>query len=176
LASSAEIPLVLKQCTLRRWRLEDAEALTEQANNRKVSMYLRDIFPFPYQLEDAHEFLERAAPIEPATNLCIEVQGRVAGGIGLMLGEDVHRRGAQFGYWLGEQYWGRGIMSEVVGAFVEYSFVVFDLHRMEAEVYSGNPASGRVLEKNGFVLEGRRKESVYKHGRFLDAVIYGKLQ
>src|SRR4029077_9456397 len=117
-------------------------------------MYLRDIFPFPYQLEDAHEFLERATPIEPPTNVCIEVQGRVAGGIGLQRGEDVHRQSAQFGYWLGEQYWRRGIVSEAIGAFVEYSFAIFELHRMEAEVYSGNPASGRVLEKNGFVLEG----------------------
>jgi RimJ/RimL family protein N-acetyltransferase len=166
--------LVLKSCTIRPWRLDDAESLARHANNRKVWLGLRDIFPHPYTLQDAHEFLQRTTSEEPETNFCVEVQGFAAGGIGIRRGQDVHRQTAGLGYWLGEEFWGRGIMSEAVAAFMDFCFDNISLRRIYAEVYANNPASARVLEKAGFVFEGRLKNNVIKDGKLLDSLLYAK--
>jgi len=51
--------LVLESCTIRPWRMDDAESLVKHVNNRKVWLGLRDLFPHPYTTEDAHEFLQK---------------------------------------------------------------------------------------------------------------------
>jgi RimJ/RimL family protein N-acetyltransferase len=166
--------LVLKSCTIRPWCRGDAESLARHANNRKVWLALRDLFPHPYTVADAHEFLQEAITEEPTTKFCIEIDGAAAGGISIRLGQDVHRQTAALGYWLGEKFWGRGIMSEAVGAFTEVCFENFSLHRIHAEAYANNPASARVLEKAGFVFEGRLQNNVIKDGKLLDSVLYAK--
>ena len=166
--------LVLKNCTVRPWRLGDAESLARHANNRKVWLALRDLFPHPYTTQDAHEFLQRATSEHPTTKFCIEIDGVAAGGIGIQIGEDVHRHTATLGYWLGEDFWRRGIMTEVVTAFTDFWFDNFPLHRISAEVFANNPASARVLEKAGFVFEGRLKNDVIKDEELLDSLLYAK--
>src|SRR4029453_19280902 len=94
--------LVLKSCTIRPWRLDDAESLARHANNRKVWIALCDVFPHPYTVEDAHEFLQRAISEQPTTKFCIEADGAGAGGISIRPGQDVHRHTAGLGYWLAE--------------------------------------------------------------------------
>jgi [ribosomal protein S5]-alanine N-acetyltransferase len=166
--------LKLERCTIRDWRMDDAESLAKRANNRKVWLNLRDRFPHPYGIEDAKNFLERAMSKQSEQNFCIEIDGSAAGGIGFRLGEDVHRHAAEFGYWLAEEFWGQGIMTEVVTAFVNYCFENFQLHRMFAAAFANNPASARVLEKAGFVFEGRMRKSVVKDGKILDSLLYAK--
>ena len=164
--------LRLTTCTIRPWRLEDIESLVWHADSANVARYLRDAFPSPYTLADGEAWLARSAAEERPTNFAIEVDGAAVGGIGLHLGEDVHRRGAEIGYWLGEAYWGRGIVSEAVGAMTSWSIEQFDLVRVDAYVYAPNVASARVLEKNGYVLEGRLRRAVEKRGEILDALVY----
>lgn len=166
--------LVLERCTIRPWRLDDAESLAKHANNRKVWLTLRDRFPHPYTLDDAHEFLQRAISEQPTTKFCIEVQGVAAGGIGIRLGQDVHRHTAGLGYWLGEEFWGRGIMTETVATLADFCFENLPLRRIYAEAFANNPASARVLEKVGFVFEGRIKNNVIKDGELLDSLLYAK--
>jgi RimJ/RimL family protein N-acetyltransferase len=166
--------LVLQRCTIRSWRLDDAESLTKHANNRKVWLALRDLFPHPYTIQDAHEFLQRAISEQPTTKFCIEVDGIAVGGIGVRLGQDVHRHTASLGYWLGETFWQRGIMSEAVAALTDFCFDNFPLRRISAEAFANNPASVRVLQKTGFSLEARLKKNVIKDGKFLDSLLYAK--
>jgi ribosomal-protein-alanine N-acetyltransferase len=169
------VELKLKRCTIRDWRPDDAEPLAKHANNRKVWITLRDRFPHPYTIEDAKSFLERAVANKGLEQFfCIDVDGWPVGGIGLHRGEDVHRLTAEFGYWLAEEFWGKGIMSEVVPAFVNYCFEKFSLERIFAAAFSSNPASARVLEKAGFVLEGRLRKNVIKDGEILDSLLYAK--
>ena len=168
--------VALSAARLRPWRLEDAPALARHANNRNVSRNLRNVFPFPYTAADAEEFLTRTVPRTPPTNLAIEVDGEAAGGIGLHLQQDVHRRTAEIGYWLAEAHWGRGIMAEAVVAMTTYGFEQFDLLRVEAVVFARNPASMRVLEKSGFEREGWLRQSVTKDGETLDAAMYALLR
>jgi RimJ/RimL family protein N-acetyltransferase len=166
--------LVLKSCTIRPRRLDDAESLARHGNNRKVWLGLRDIFPHPYTIQNAHQFLHRTTSEQPETNFCVEVQGVAAGAIGIRLGHDVHRHTAGLGYWLGESFWGRGVTTEAVVTFTDFCFNNFSLRRIYAEAYANNPASARVLEKAGFVFEGRLKNNVIKDGKLLDSLLYAK--
>ena len=166
--------VVLKECEIRSWRSSDLESLVRHANNRKVWLALRDAFPHPYTADDASKFLQNATTVQPTTNFCIEVDGVAVGGIGIHLGRDVHRHTAEFGYWLAEEFWRRGIMTEAVGAFTDFCFDNFSLHRIYAEPFANNPASARVLEKAGFVLEGRLKNNVVKDGELLDSLMYAR--
>jgi ribosomal-protein-alanine N-acetyltransferase len=166
--------LVLKSGTIRPWRLDDAESLAKHANNRKVWLALRDLFPHPYTIQDAHEFLQRATSEQPTTKFCIEVDGAAVGGIGIRLGQDVHRHTATLGYWLGEKFWGRGIVTEAVAALSDFWFENFPLRRISAEVFANNPASARVLQKAGFVFEGRLQNNVIKDAKLLDSLLYAK--
>jgi ribosomal-protein-alanine N-acetyltransferase len=94
--------------------------------------------------------------------------------IGIHPGQDVHRHTATLGYWLGEEFWGRGIMSEAVTAVTDFCFESFPLRRISAEVFANNRASARVLEKAGFSFEGRLKNNVLKNGELLDSLLYAR--
>ena len=166
--------LMLEQCTIRPWRLDDAESIARYANNRKVWLAVRDAFPHPYTINDAHEFIRMATVEEPTTRFCVEVDGVAAGGIGVHPGQDVHRYTATVGYWLGEEFWRRGIMTEAVTAVTDFWFDNFPLRRISAEVFANNTASARVLEKAGFILEGRLKNHVVKEGEVLDSLLYAR--
>ena len=109
---------------------------------------------------------------ETAHVACIEIDGKAVGAIGLHPGQDVHRRTAELGYWLAEPYWGHGIATAAVRAFVAYGFETFPLDRIYASAYANNPASVRVLEKAGFQFEGRMRKNVIKDGVVLDSLLY----
>src|SRR6266481_7383932 len=122
----------------------------------------------------AHEFLQRAISEQPTTKFCDEVEGVAAGGIGIRLGQDVNRHTAGLGYWLGEEFRGRGIMTGAVAALTDFCFDNFPLRRISAEVFANNPASARVLEKAGFLFEGCLKKNVLKDGKLLDSLLYAR--
>jgi len=89
-----------------------------------------------------------------------------------VLQTDLLRRSAEIGYWLGEEYWGRGIMTEAVRAMTEYAFETFDINRVYAGVLEYNLSSVRVLEKNGYVCEGRLRQAYTKDGKTYDQLLY----
>ena len=166
----------LERCTLRPWRRGDERALVRHANNRKVWLNLRDGFPHPYAIEHALLWIESNQGVEPVRNFAIEVEGEAVGSVGLSLQPDVYRRSAEIGYWLAEGLWGRGLMTEAVGACTEHAFRALELVRVHAAVFSWNPASMRVLEKCGFEREGWLRRSVWKDGHLLDSALYARLR
>lgn len=170
--------LALNSCVVRSWLLEDATSVARHANNRRVWLNLRDRFPHPYTQADAEEFIRFTTMQQqrPESSFAVVVDGVTVGSVGLVLGEDVHRRTAELGYWIGEAYWGRGIASEVVRGFSEYAFGQFDLLRIYAMPYAHNRASVRVLEKAGFQYEGRLRQHAVKDGQILDVLLYAKLK
>ena len=160
------------QCTVRDWRSTDKPSLLRLANNRNVWRNLTHRFPHPYTEADADSWLALTAESTHRTNWCIDVGGEAVGGIGLRMGEGVYAKTAEFGYWLGEPYWGRGIMTAAVQATSEYALDQFDLVRLESPVFEWNPSSMRVLEKCGFVREAVLRKSIFKDGNIIDAVLY----
>jgi [ribosomal protein S5]-alanine N-acetyltransferase len=161
----------LSRCLLRPWQRGDERSLVRHANNPKIWRNVRDRFPHPYTQADADWWIETASE-QAATNFAIVVDGEAVGAIGLILKEDVYRRSAEIGYWLGEDYWGRGIVTEAVRAVTDYAFASFDICRIYAGVFEWNAASMRVLEKAGYALEARLKKAITKDGQCADEFIY----
>lgn len=158
---------------VRNWREDDAESLVMQGNDRRVWLGLRDAFPHPYGIEDARQFIGMARQRAPQTYFAIEVAGRVAGGIGYTEHSDVERIGAEVGYWLGWEFWGRGIATVALGLLTEHAFTVnAELRRLYAVPYSSNLASARVLAKVGYQREGTLRQSAIKDGQVLDQWMY----
>lgn len=169
---TAEVSLDTGRCVLRPWHRADHVSLVRHANNRQVWLMLRDQFPHPYTDADAEAWLAYVARQRIVTNFAIVVDGEAAGGIGVAPQPDVHRRSAEIGYWLGEAFWNRGIMTAAVRTYTDYAFDAHDLIRIFAGVFSSNPASMRVLEKVGYTREGILRRSVVKDGQVLDQALY----
>jgi [ribosomal protein S5]-alanine N-acetyltransferase len=159
-------------CKIREWRREDEKSLAHHANNRNIWLNLRDRFPSPYQASDARRFIKSVLLQQPLTTFAIEVDSEAAGGIGIVMQEDVNRKSAEIGYWLGEAYWGRGITTLAVRAMTEYAFANFPLVRIYAFVFEWNTASMRVLEKAGYIMEARLRRSAIKDGQIIDEFLY----
>jgi len=160
---------------LREWKRSDAAALARIANNKKVWDNVRDRLPHPYTKKDAKEWLALVKKQNITTTFCVEVDGEMAGSIGFTLKEDVYRKNAEIGYFIGEEYWGKGVATEAVRQLMNYIQKNFDLVRIYAEVFEYNRASMKVLEKNGFYLECIRKKAAIKNDMILDDYVWVKL-
>ncbi|MEM7051611.1 MAG: GNAT family N-acetyltransferase [Acidobacteriota bacterium] len=161
---------------LRRWRRGDEASLVRYANNRRIWRHLLDRFPNPYGPAEAKAWIDSQQGIERPTNLAIEYRGEAVGSVGLEPFTDVYRRTAEVGYWIAEAHWGRGLATAAVVAFTDYAFANFDFERLQATVFATNPASGRVLEKAGYHLEGRLRRAIFKDGEVLDAVLWARIR
>jgi ribosomal-protein-alanine N-acetyltransferase len=170
------VELDLGPCTIRSWRRSDEPSLVRHADDREVWINLRDRFPHPYTAADARAWLGFVDEKTPETDFAIAVAGQAVGGIGIGLRDDVARRSAEIGYWLGPALWGRGLATAAVRALTDWAFAHFDLCRIDAAVFGWNPASARVLEKAGYVLEGRLRRSVTKAGRTIDQLLYARVR
>lgn len=157
---------------LRPWRMDDAKSLQKHADNPNVSAYLLNRFPYPYSIVDAEIFLERIVPRKPVVNFAIEIDCEAAGGIGLDIRGDVYSNTPLVGYWLSEQHWGRGIVSEALKLVTALAFTQFDAICVQAFVLSENSRSMRVLEKAGYIQQGLFKQSVIKRGVVMDELAY----
>jgi len=162
----------LPSCSVRSWRWTDRDAIVRHANDRDVWINLRDQFPHPYTLADARSWLELIIDRQPETNFAISVNNQAVGGIGFTIQTDVARRSAEIGYWLGKEFWGRGITTDALRAVTDYAFSEFEICRLFAHVFDWNPASARVLEKVGYQFEGRMRKSVTKVGQTIDQLMY----
>ena len=164
--------IVCAQALLRPLVLADAESLALHANDHGVWQNLRDLFPHPYTMEHANAYIAHVSTRPVQTSFGIVVDEQAIGNISLKLGEDVERRSAEIGYWIGRAYWGRGIMPEVVKAVTRYAFEQLDMARVFAVPYATTSRSARVLEKAGYVLEGVMRHSAVKDGLLLDQLLY----
>jgi [ribosomal protein S5]-alanine N-acetyltransferase len=162
--------------TLRPWTLKDSASLAEFANNTKIAINLRDFFPSPYLEKDARKWIRIVKDLDPVLNFAIICDGAITGNIGLVTKENIYRKNLEIGYFIGEKFWGRGIATRAIMAVTDYAFTTFDIERVYAEVFAGNIASCRALEKAGFSLEARLKNYIFKNGVLLDGCIYSTLR
>ena len=106
-----KLATAINGCVLRPWVPADKPSLIANANNRNVWRNLNDVFPHPYTDADADAWFRIAGSPERSIKLAIDLNGVAIGGIGARAGEGIFVRTAHFGYWLGETYWGRGIVT-----------------------------------------------------------------
>lgn len=163
----------LQRSTLTEWRESYVNSLAKHANNPKIAQFLRDSFPSPYTKEDANAWIQfNQTKTKPIINLAIVVEGTCVGAIGLLPKTDIHRCNIEMGYWIGEAYWGQGIVTEAVNYMIKYTFEQFDVARIYAGAFEGNIGSQSVLRKAGFTLESTIPKGVVKNGVLLDEYIY----
>ena len=165
-------------CKIRKWRPEDAKNLSELLNNKKILDNLRDGLPFPYTESDAIDYISAmlSADKNSVFAFAIEVDGEVAGSIGIFRQENIHSKTAETGYYLGEKYWNKGIATSAVIKACDFVFKNTDIIRIFAEPFSRNVASCRVLEKAGFVCEGTLRKNAVKNGIVEDMNMYALLR
>ncbi len=170
---SPPVRITTERLTLRPLEPGDAPAIARHANDRDVWLNLLDRFPRPYRPEHAEKWIAMQAELAgESLNWAIDVEGEAVGVVGLQFKTDVYRRTAVIGYWLGRDFWGRGLTSEAVRLIADHTLAELEIDRLEAEVFEWNVASARVLEKAGFDLESRRRKSILKNGQLIDALIY----
>jgi ribosomal-protein-alanine N-acetyltransferase len=164
---------ITDQISLTEFRPSDKATCVERIGDRDI--YERTLrIPHPYT--DAHfdQWLRIVAEAteqhgEPV-HFAIREGDPLIGGIGFDGLIKGHK--AEIGYWLAKPWWGRGIMTAVVGKVCEYAFAQWNLVRITAQVFESNIASARVLEKNGFEFEGLLRKHHLKDGRFLDSRLF----
>ena len=166
----------LDNIQIRDFRLTDVDDLVKYANNYNIARFMRDSFPYPYTETNALNWIEFTKANTSALSYAIANEVELIGGIGAFSQNDVHRFSAEIGFWIGEPFWNQGIISKSLRAFCNYLFSNYEFNRLFANVFEGNDASKRVLEKAGFVLEGTLRKSVTKENKFVDQYIYGLLK
>ena len=166
------------KCRIRKWELSDAKDLAAALSNKKVQDNLRDGLPYPYTEQDGKEFISAmlSADENETFAFAIMVDDKVVGSIGIFRQGNIHRQTAELGYYIAEEYWGKGIMTEAVKQICEYVFAKSDIIRIYAEPFAYNIASCRVLEKVGFQYEGTLRSNAVKNGRVIDMEMYSLLK
>jgi len=160
---------------LRLPRPPDAGAIAKHANYREVWLNLRDRIPHPYSVNDAGAWIDSIKDQSPRVDFSIDVNGEVVGGIGLVPGADIESRSAEVGYWIGPEYWNRGIATSALERICRYGFGELGFLRIFATPIAWNPASFRVLEKAGFEREGIMRNACVKDGKIADMLLFAKV-
>lgn len=163
-------------CLLRPWRTGDAARLAQIADDRNVSRYMTDRFPYPYTIEDARWWIGHCSEPAQPTNFAIVVQDEIAGGCGYEFGEFERSHSAEIGYWLSPPYWGKGLATAAFSGLTAHAFESPHLRRLQATIYSPNAASARVAEKCGYTREAVLRDAIAKNGEVYDALIYARLR
>lgn len=165
-------------CKIRKWELSDAADLAATLSNKKVQENLRDGLPYPYTKQDGADYISAmlSADQNETFAFAITVDNKVIGSIGIFRQGNIHRQTAELGYYIAEEYWGKGITSAAVKQICEYVFDKSDMIRIYAEPFAYNTASCRVLEKAGFQYEGTLRNNAVKNGAVIDMKMYSLLK
>jgi ribosomal-protein-alanine N-acetyltransferase len=163
--------------SLRPFSLADVSAVSQLANDEAIWRNMPNSFPYPYTEKDAQDwitFITSPSSTEPNWAICLHEQA-----IGSISIDDIgtmNQGVGQIGYWLGRDYWGKGYTPIATQAVTDWALDKGGYHRLEANVYSWNPSSARVLEKCGYQLEATLKQRIIKMDTRLDELIYTKIK
>jgi ribosomal-protein-alanine N-acetyltransferase len=171
--------LTTTRLTLRAFEDTDAESLFPLASNANVTRFtlwdhhktIADTLVF---VRDYAQLRYREGTTEPYA-ITMFPDPRPIGSCGCFWAS-IPNRTMELGYWVAEQFWGKGIAVEASRAVVSLAFREFEPERMQARVIAGNVASLRVLDKLGFRYEGTLRSSLLRRGKFEDVLIYSMLR
>lgn len=163
---------------IRQWKLSDAADLANAISNLNVQNRLHDGIPYPYTENDGQQFISTmlASDKNDLFAFAIEYDGKVVGSVSAERQKNIHRKTAELGYYIAEEYWGKGIATQAVKLLCDYVFKNSDIIRIFAEVLAHNDASCKVLEKSGFQCEGTLRQSAVKCGKVTDVKVYALIR
>ena len=165
-------------CKIRKWKLTDAKDIAVALSNKKIQDNLRDGLPYPYSEQDGIDFISSmlSANEDETFAFAITLDDKAIGSIGVFRQQNIHRQTAEMGYYIAEEYWGKGIMTDAVKQICEYVFKNSDILRIYAEPFAYNIGSCRVLEKAGFQYEGTLRNNAVKNEKVIDMKMYSLLR
>ena len=165
-------------CKIRKWELTDAKDIAVALSNKKIQDNLRDGIPYPYSEQDGIDYISSmlSANKDETFAFAITLDDKAIGSIGVFRQQNIHRQTAEMGYYIAEEYWGKGIMTDAVKQICEYVFENSDILRLYAEPFAYNAGSCRVLEKAGFKYEGTLRSNAVKNGKVVDMKMYSRLR
>ena len=168
----------MMNCKIRKWKLSDAKDLASVISNKKIQDNLRDGLPYPYTEQDATDYISAMLSEDENETLAfaITIDNKAIGSIGAFRQKNIHKHTAEIGYYIAEEYWGKGLMTEAVKQICSYIFDKSNIVRIYAEPFSYNKASYRVLEKAGFLYEGTLRSNAIKNGKTIDMLMYSRLK
>jgi len=163
---------------LRGIKLSDAPAVQKAASVREIADSMISL-PHPYPIGEAEQYiLQQQGEIQAGTAITFCIRDKKDNSfIGLVEIREIEREHSQaeLSFWLAQEFWGRGYMSEVIKTIVQYAFKELGLNRLYAYHMLRNPATGKVLEKNGFSQEGLLRQRVWKWDRYEDVALWAIL-
>ena len=169
---------VSDQCALTPLELRDADELFELTDQNRS--YLRRWLPWLDNVTravDTRAFIRAAqaqASQNNGTQMAIRLEGRIVGIVGHHQ-IDWRNRLTSLGYWIGESYQGRGLVTEASRALVNHALVDARLNRVEIRCAVGNTKSQAIPERLGFRQEGMLRDAEWLYDHFVDHLVYAML-
>jgi ribosomal-protein-alanine N-acetyltransferase len=155
----------------------DAREIHSYASDKNVKRFIG--WPLMKTFEETHKYIEELVKREAAgTHLYASIVLKATKeiiGTAMIFNFDREANHAEIGYVFHSNHWGKGYGTEAVALMSDFSFDSLKLHKIHARVVDANVGSMRVLEKNGFKLEGRLKDHFFIDGSYYDEMLYGKL-
>lgn len=163
---------------LKNWTSEYIDDLMREAENIQISRYLSKSFESLSQRANAEAFIKSCINTSEDKQCmrAIVKEGKLIGSIGMFINEDIYSRSGDIAYWISQDYWGKGIMTQIVKYFCTYLFDKYDIVRIQATPFKDNKGSCAVLEKAGFKCEGVLKKSLFKNGDYFDSSMYALIK
>jgi len=170
--------ITTQRLILRPFHAEDAKRVSELCNNINIYKSTSSL-PYPYPVESALAWIQNHDEnfiSDKSYEFAItdKLTGEIYGAIGLS--NHKNNKNGEIGYWIGEDYWGKGYATEALRAIVDFAFSVKDYHKVWGRFFDSNPSSGKVMQKVGLVYEGLLKEHILKDGKYEDLILYGLIK
>lgn len=156
--------LYTKRLILRPWDQVDAEDLYQYAKNPAVGPVAG--WPVHTSVENSLEIIKTVLSADKTFAICLKKDRKAIGSIGLMIGKasnlELSDQEAEIGYWIGEPFWGQGLVPEACLELIRHAFEDLDLKRLWCGYFDGNEKSKRVQEKCGFVYHHTNKDVAWE--------------
>lgn len=159
---------------LRYFQQSDSKKLVRALNNPSVYQFLSSKIPNPYSEADASWWIETGSRYGHVR--AIVINNELVGCIGVYVGEFEYCRSGEIGYWISDDYWGKGIATDAVNRLIDEIFIETDIVRITASVFSGNYASMKVLTKCRFKLDAVLEQAIYKDNQFYNNHLFSRIK
>ena len=170
--------LYTERLTLRPYQSKDGKEIFNLLKDKEVAATTL-LLPFPCNIDDAENILsdyinEQKLQKSMRWAITYSAGNEFIGGIRLV--PNLSYNSAEVGFWIGKDYWRKGIAFETAARVIKFGFEVLKLNRIEAHAMQENTSSIKLLEKLGLKQEGYHPELVRKWGVYKDVLTFGMLQ
>jgi [ribosomal protein S5]-alanine N-acetyltransferase len=158
--------------------IEDVQEIHDYASDIEVSRFIG--WNLMNTLHETRELIEIMLKRESeGTHLYASIvlkSTRAIVGTAMIFNFDHEANQAEIGYVFHKNHWGKGYGTEAVALMNDFAFTSLNLHKLHASVVDANIGSARILEKNGYKLEGRLKDHYFIEDKYYDSLLFGKIK